>query len=62
MEIFNEMEERFVEINGIKLHTVIIGSGEPLMLLHGFPDFWYGWRDIILGLKDKYRLIVPDMR
>ncbi|TFG01663.1 MAG: alpha/beta hydrolase [Promethearchaeota archaeon] len=62
MEIFNEMEERFVDINGIKLHTVIIGSGEPLMLLHGFPDFWYGWRDIILGLKDKYRLIVPDMR
>lgn len=62
MEIFNEMEERFVETNGIKLHTVIIGSGEPLMLLHGFPDFWYGWRDIILGLKDKYRLIVPDMR
>ena len=62
MEMFNEMEERFVEINGIKLHTVIIGSGEPLMLLHGFPDFWYGWRDIILGLKDKYRLIVPDMR
>ena len=62
MELFNEMEERFVEINGIKLHTVIIGSGEPLMLLHGFPDFWYGWRDIILGLKDKYRLIVPDMR
>ncbi len=62
MEIFNEMEERFVEINGIKLHTVMIGSGEPLMLLHGFPDFWYGWRDIILGLKDKYRLIVPDMR
>ncbi len=36
MEIFNEMEERFVETNGIKLHTVIIGSGEPLMLLHGF--------------------------
>lgn len=62
MEIFNEMEERFVEINGIKLHTIIIGSGEPLMLLHGFPDFWYGWRDIILGLKEKYRLIVPDMR
>lgn len=62
MEIFNEMEEKYIETNGIKLHTVIIGSGEPIMLLHGFPDFWYGWRDIILGLKDKYKLIVPDMR
>jgi len=62
MEIFSEMEEKYVETNGIKLHTIIIGSGEPLVLLHGFPDFWYGWRDIILGLKDKYKLIVPDMR
>ncbi len=62
MELFNEIEERFVKVNGIKLHTVLIGSGEPLMLLHGFPDFWYGWKYIILGLKDKYRLIVPDMR
>jgi len=62
MEIFEEMEEKFVETNGIKLHTIIIGSGEPLMLLHGFPDCWYGWKDIILGLKDKYKLVVPDTR
>ncbi|MFX1393151.1 MAG: alpha/beta fold hydrolase [Promethearchaeota archaeon] len=62
MEIFSEMEEKYIETNGIKLHTIIIGSGEPLVLLHGFPDFWYGWRDIILGLKDKYKLIIPDMR
>lgn len=57
-----EIEEKFVEINGIKLHTILIGSGEPLMLLHGFPDLWYGWKEVILGLKDKYKLIIPDMR
>ncbi len=62
MEIFNEIEEKFIETNGIKLHTIIVGSGEPLILLHGFPDFWYGWKNIILGLKDKFQLIVPDMR
>ncbi len=64
MEIFNEMEEKYVETNGVKLHTVIIGpdSGEPIILLHGFPDFWYGWKDVILGLKDEFKLIVPDMR
>ncbi|MHA2180182.1 MAG: alpha/beta fold hydrolase [Promethearchaeota archaeon] len=61
-ELFDEIEEVYVETNGIKLHTVLIGSGKPLILLHGFPDFWYGWKDIMLGLKEEYRLIVPDLR
>ena len=61
-KLFDEIEEEYIETNGVKLHTVLIGSGKPIILLHGFPDFWYGWKDIILGLKDKYRLIVPDMR
>lgn len=62
MDLFKDMEELFVETNGIKLHTMTIGSGEPIMMLHGFPDFWYGWKNIILGLKDEFRLIIPDTR
>ncbi len=62
MEIFEEMEERYIETNGIKLHTVIIGEGEPILLMHGFPDFWYGWKNVILGLKDEFKLILPDTR
>jgi pimeloyl-ACP methyl ester carboxylesterase len=62
MELFDGMEEKFVETNGIKLHTMIIGEGPPLILLHGFPDFWYGWKSVIPGLKNDYKLIIPDMR
>ena len=62
MELFDLIEEHFIETNGIKLHTIIVGSGEPIILLHGFPEFWYGWKNIILGLKSKFKLIVPDMR
>ncbi len=63
MEIFEQMEEKYFECyNGVKLHTVIIGTGEPIVLLHGFPDFWYGWKNVILGLKDDFRIIVPDTR
>ena len=62
MELLREIEEKYVETNGIKLHTMIAGSGEPIIMLHGFPDFWYGWRDIIMGLKDEYKCIAPDMR
>ncbi|MHA2244242.1 MAG: alpha/beta fold hydrolase [Candidatus Hodarchaeales archaeon] len=60
-ELFNEIEKRYINANGVKLHTVLIGSGKPLVLLHGFPDFWYGWKNII-GLKDKYKLVIPDLR
>ena len=48
MELLQEIEERYIETNGIKLHTIIVGSGKPLILLHGFPDFWYGWKNIIM--------------
>lgn len=62
MEELEGLEEKFIETNGLKLHTVITGKGEPIVLLHGFPDFWYGWKNIIPGLKDEYKLIIPDMR
>jgi len=55
MNVFKIVKEEFVKLNGIKLHLISIGSGEPLILLHGFPDFWYGWKNIILGLKDEYK-------
>ncbi len=62
MGLLNEIKEFFIETNGIKLHTIIIGTGEPLILLHGFPEFWYCWSKVIPFLKDKFKLIIPDMR
>ena len=58
----NNIEEVFIETNRIKLHTIIAGSGEPLVLLHGFPEFWYCWSKVIPLLKDDFKLIIPDMR
>lgn len=59
-----EFDHRYIQINDIKLHTVITGveDAEPLLLLHGFPDFWYGWHKIMNGLSDSYHLIVPDLK
>jgi len=54
-----------VKTNGIRLHTVMAGpkGGDPVVLLHGFPEFWYGWRFQISALADAgYRVIVPDQR
>jgi len=62
MELLEQIEERYIETNGIKLHTVLIGEGEPIIMLHGFPEFWYSWKNVMLGLKNEFRLIVPDTR
>ncbi|MFW9928343.1 MAG: alpha/beta fold hydrolase [Candidatus Thorarchaeota archaeon] len=62
MEIFNDIEEKYIKTNDITLHTIVIGKGRPLILLHGFPDFWYGWKGIVPDLKTKFKLIIPDMR
>ena len=60
-----QYETAYIETNGIKLHVVTSGTkdGGPVLLLHGFPEFWYGWRKQIPALaKAGYRVIVPDQR
>lgn len=57
--------ERFVETNGVRLHTVFAGpeEGQLLILLHGFPELWYGWRKQIGPLaRAGFRVVVPDQR
>ena len=54
-----------VDTNGISLHTRQAGpeDGPLVVLLHGFPEFWYGWHRQIKPLADAgYRVIVPDQR
>ena len=58
-------QDKMIETNGIKLHIVQKGDSEsPLvLLLHGFPEFWYGWRqqiDFLAGMG--FRVVVPDQR
>jgi pimeloyl-ACP methyl ester carboxylesterase len=51
-----------VHTNGIMLHVVRTGSGAPLLLLHGWPEFWLSWRHCIARLSDRFDLIAPDLR
>lgn len=57
------MEHRFCEVNGIRLHYVEEGAGPLVVLLHGFPDFWYGWRRQLPALASAgYRVVAADLR
>lgn len=62
-QVENVIEHRFAEVNGVKLHYVIGGEGPTVMLLHGFPDFWYTWKEQIpMLIEAGYRVVAPDLR
>ncbi len=56
------MESKYISANGIQLHYVEEGTGELVILLHGFPEFWYGWKNQLPVLSKKYRTVAVDMR
>lgn len=59
------MQNQFIQTNGIKLHVLTDGpeNGTSVILLHGFPEFHYGWRKQITTLVEAgFRVIVPDQR
>ncbi|RKO92037.1 Alpha/Beta hydrolase protein [Blyttiomyces helicus] len=59
----NSWNHCFATVNSVRYHYVDEGSGEPIFLVHGFPDLWWGWRHVIPALVAKgYRVIVPDIR
>lgn len=53
---------RFVDVAGLRMHVVQAGEGEPVLLLHGFPQHWWEWRKVIPQLAEHYRVVCPDLR
>jgi pimeloyl-ACP methyl ester carboxylesterase len=59
----SEVREGYADIGDVRLHYVEAGEGPLVVLLHGFPEFWYGWRLQIKPLAEAgFRVVAPDMR
>ncbi|MGY4474956.1 alpha/beta fold hydrolase [Bradyrhizobium sp. USDA 3364] len=56
------MEHLTIRANGAAFHVARTGSGPPLLLLHGWPEFWLTWKPVMARLADRYTLIAPDLR
>ena len=53
----------YAQIGAVRLHYATTGEGEKLVvLLHGFPEFWYSWRHQIEALSNEYTVVAPDLR
>lgn len=53
-------ESHWLDLDGHRYHYLDEGQGEPLLLVHGNPTWSFYWRDLVVALRGKYRLIVPD--
>jgi epoxide hydrolase 4 len=59
----SELREGYAEIGDQRLHYMEAGDGPLIVLLHGFPEFWYGWREQIQPLAASgFRVVAPDTR
>ncbi len=55
-------EEGYIENKGVRIHYLSWGEGPLVVMLHGFPDFWYSWRYIIPALSGTYQAVAIDLR
>jgi pimeloyl-ACP methyl ester carboxylesterase len=56
------IEHLTFQANGAAFHVARTGKGPPLLLLHGWPEFWLTWEPVMMRLVDRHMLIAPDLR
>jgi epoxide hydrolase 4 len=52
----------YAHVNGVRLHYAEMGTGQLVILLHGFPQCWYTWHDVMPHLAQRFRVVALDMR
>ncbi len=60
--LHERVSHHYVQNAGVKIHYVALGNGPLVVMLHGFPDFWYSWRAQMTALAPNYRVVAIDNR
>jgi pimeloyl-ACP methyl ester carboxylesterase len=55
-------EHGFADSGGVKIHFVVKGEGPLLVMIHGFPDYWYTWRNQMPALAEHFKVVAIDLR
>lgn len=58
----SNFKHAMANVNGVNIHYVIGGTGEPLLLVHGFGQNWYMWNRLLPELSKHFTVIAPDLR
>jgi pimeloyl-ACP methyl ester carboxylesterase len=61
-DLESRVTEGYADSNGVKIHYATIGSGPLVVMIHGFPDYWFTWRHQMEGLADRFQVVAIDQR
>jgi pimeloyl-ACP methyl ester carboxylesterase len=61
-DVEDRVTHGYADSNGVKIHYAKMGTGPLVVMIHGFPDYWYTWRHQMEGLADKFTVVAIDQR
>lgn len=56
------LEFKYAGVNGVRLHYATAGTGKLILFLHGFPEFWYAWKNQLIEFARDHQAVAPDLR
>ena len=62
VDLFDRVEHGYADSSGVKIHYASLGEGPLVVMIHGFPDFWYSWRHQMEGLAEDFQVVAVDQR
>ena len=62
MDLEERVEHGYADSGGVKIHYASLGSGPLMVMMHGFPDYWYTWRYQMEALSEDYQCVAIDLR
>ncbi len=62
MSLFEQVQDGYIANDGVTIHYVTMGSGPLMVLIHGFPEFWYSWRHQMPALAEQFQVVAVDLR
>lgn len=61
-DVLDQVEHGFADNDGVRIHYAAMGEGPLVVMIHGFPDFWYSWRHQMKALAPHFRVVAMDQR
>ena len=61
-DLDKRVEHGYADSGGVKIHYASLGKGPLIVMIHGFPDFWYSWRDQMEALSKDHQVVAIDQR
>ena len=61
-DVWDEVTHGYADNDGVNIHYATLGQGPLVVMIHGFPDFWYSWRHQMEGLSENFKVVAIDQR